>query len=511
MSFVTEQPNVTVDTNLVTTMAWVYSQGAGGIEWPPAWLGETNLGSSRVLVPAFRRLMDQAEKSSQTNQAGAEEFSLLRRAFTNLFVAETNLIPNIAAAVSAAELKQSLQPQERAFVEWERALSGARRTVLQGSEFSSVQAYTNSVQKNRDLVKKSLEQAGSVLDLKANSPLFKELRGIVTEKREQLERQLAANSISDLEGLRALDQWCLAPSSTGHLYQTRARIYNIAVQASPSANVAVGEKFAPFLNWQANKAKLQQQIAESGGGTPLIQAVTNYLERITQSLAREMLDRYAKDARGRLIDRLDYPILKVNNPERGLSPNQVTDARKQMEEILGDLSIPTFANLAAIAGQPGALAEFKKTIGLLRDVSSALAPTATCRITLLAPKEAGDSDWRNWAIYGLFNDSAKKDIPSTGWKDIPEVSLDQPVNFKFYKDQGYKTLVDGFAYEKWGPIQMLMLHSAKTDESEGGASRVVSRAMKNGPMQFELRFTTPVPLPALRDWPTKQSITSGLQ
>ena len=59
-----------------------------------------------------------------------------------------------------------------------------------------MQAYTNSVQKNRDLVKKSLEQAGSVLDLKANSPLFKELRGIVTEKREQLERQLAANSIT---------------------------------------------------------------------------------------------------------------------------------------------------------------------------------------------------------------------------------------------------------------------------------------------------------------------------
>ena len=318
-----------------------------------------------------------------------------------------------------------------------------------------------------------------------------------------------------------LDQRALAPvsGSTLLLYQARAEVCSAISGLTEQAKA--GGKFASFSEWQKTAAERHQRLARAHVETDLFQAASNYLERTTRQVAQEALADYARDMRSRVLEGLRFPMLRSTGPVgEVMSLSQISTKRMALQKIEEELGTPAFASL--LARQEGvSLNGLTNTLHELRDLAAALlgveGTRPSCRITLVhRPGDEGPDRWRLTAKYLQFrvgDSDADLRFEEKDWSS-PELNLDKPLAFNFYKQQQRVEPLPDLTVQHgaWGPLRML--HKGQGDWTSSDSTRRVTHALKaddkgEPSMVFELNFTN-VRLPSLDRWPTMESVTSGL-
>ena len=519
---------VTLDTNLVSVMAWTYSTNdtAKG-SWPPKWLGGVRSGANTLTANSgigagLDFFASSATKGVQMHQTAWDDISALRTAAKAYADSEAEFFKAAAdhAETRFLEAHTRLQQARKQLEEQTARLSNQPLFATGLLLTSAQQKFQTDVTASAGAAVERVRQVNdAALAANPNYQLFVDIRDrlntIQGSISESVKKLLASG---DQKEFQHLDETVLADNG----FHARADLYARAetLRAGPFFDRAklIGSRGAPLEKVLTTELG---QIKTDGGtcGTKLRgdfkgsfdSAVKYYLELAEKAQSEEFFKDYQVAAKGQMAPYLHFPL--SGDTGAPLSVDNFKAAGRQLKALAGDLDTPLFQKYAADRSEEWK--RFSQTLKRQQGLALALLGDddrlGTCAISLAPALEPAkrEEDWRG----SKYRHIKLKCEGCTG-QDTRTDSADKigeaPVQQKLELLLTENALVANSATHpvpvgEWGPLWAIYQSKDKAERDAKDGSWLVEfpfQAPKlegSGMMRLKIKFERP--LPKLEDWP----------
>jgi hypothetical protein len=477
-----------VDSNLVSSMAWAYSNSPSPQDaWPPRWISETTNFNGRLeSYPAILAGLDSfIANATNTIRSQVEIWNLttnLIGALDRFKAGEDRLYTAAAgldraganeAATALGALKDSLDKQTDDI---------AKSGLFKGTLIETYQNLRSKVQAEGAATFDSVKAANDkLLAEHRDMPLYADIASKLAEVQASLGQELAKlDTSADTNKLHELDQNYLAKNAQGRrLYGQRWDLYNRAMKVAPDSPLTPkwGKGDEDLQNFiKSGLGPVYEQVAAYSG--PRANVATTiarfFLRSIESGQCFDFFSAYLKQAGAELNNDLGFPLTMRRT--KVLTVDQVKTTAKKVTLMIRDL--PRLSTLISSNNQfadqtewPGQWKEYTNRIQGVKGVADCLfddaGQTITCTISLAAgqPKDDGQrwrGKWRHILLEGEGN-MAKKTIVATD-QPLGDASVDQELRFKLTTDDPSDAPLPA-ATMAWGPIYLLQSNSQSSKKN----------------------------------------------
>jgi len=512
--------DVTLDTNIVSVMAWTYStnEAAKG-SWAPRWFtggrgGTNTLAVNSGISAGLDVFARSATNGIQSYLADWKQISAVRDA-TRTFSDNEHAL--FAAASGNLEAK---------FTEAEHAVEAARKSIDEevaktshSPLFAGGVSLTNAQQKFRSGVTSSAGAAfGRVREvddaaLAANRdyPLFKEIKarldGIQSTLSDRLTKLLESG---DPKEFQSLDETCLG----GNSFATRADLYTRAEKFMTDNSFASGklvglkgEPLEKILKDGAGEIK-NQAAAYSGRLTnEFMRTISYQLKRVEKAQSDAFFAAYLAEAKKVLASDSGFPLTRdISHP---ITVDNFRAAGKQLKYISGDINSEIFKK-SSLPDRPE-WQPFLPNIDGQQAVANALLGDegiGSCTILMAGTTDAtrAKDEWRSsWRDIKLIVEGATSETIRTETekdKPIGDAPVQQKLELRLFKNGGDPSSPNfSISTGEWGPLWLIHKYKGEREKGDPKTWLVefpVGAPGASGSIRLKLKFERP--LPELDKW-----------
>jgi hypothetical protein len=517
--------DVTVDSNLVSVMAWTYSTNdAAKGSWAPRSLSGGRGGTNNLAV----------------NTGISSGLDLFARSASNSvqsYISEWDQISSLQAAVVAFdESEKALSDAASAgsdsrFVEAEKTLETAHKNLDdQLGKASKLPLFTGDVsmagaqQKFKAGVTASSAAAlgrvravnDAALASNKDYPLFREIKVRLDTLEDAMSKRVAKLLESgDLNEFKRLDDEFV----TGSAYATRAGMYErtakIATDTHFSEGKLVGlkgEQLQKVLDDSIGAVKADA-AAYSGKLTNRLMQVLSYQFKLAEKMQGDaFFTLYLAEARKELGEVGGYPLVRSTN--RITTPDQFVAAGRELKYITDDLASPEFQKFA-LRDRPDEWKGFITSMEGEQAVATALLSDdgvpGSCTMSLGGMSDATRSkdEWRGaWRdLKVLYDGGAGESVRTESGSDqkIGEVPVQQKIELRLFKNANDPASpVYPITTGPWGPVSLLLNYKSERDKADPKTWLVeipLKAPVSGGFLRLKIKFEHP--LPELDSWPAR--------
>ena len=515
LSYVTGR-ETSLDTNLVATLVWTYSENAEGRgAWPPRWLSGAGTSATNSLAAnlPIRAGLDQfirvTTTSFQNQVAGGNPTTGLRNALREFQTQENALFEAASQGADLPRLKPIHDKLEKA----KTAVDSELPKVAGGSLTNAYAVLSASVATSLSgafaKVKAVVDQ---VPEAERKELLFVEIQRRLEQEQAKLKALIEkAIPAGDQEELKKLDESYLAKpgyAERWHLYEQAMKL----VEAKPFQNTKLverkGEQLTRFLKDSLGPVRDQVAVYSGKFKTGFTQACNVYLQQAEKQQKGEFMALYLQEAGLRLKELEKFPLAK--NATSTLAFDDLKKGHKSLIFISQDFAEPIFQTAPFKDND-----DWKKLTSRIAGyavVAEALmggdSPPGRCTISLLKMDDPPNSkdEWRRERRRITLTPEADFKRIDTNNPDEPlgKVETSQSIDLFISDQDGNKKIP--FTFGEWGALRLLFQRDAPTPQKMDAQSWKVEVSVRDGnkdmgAIRLKLEFGRP--LPDLKDWPAQ--------
>jgi len=515
--------DVSLDTNLVSVMAWTYStnEAAKG-SWAPRWFSGGRGGTNTLAVNSgisggldmFARSATNGIQSYLTDWNQISSVRAAARAFAD---SEQALFTAAASGLDAnfAKAKQAIEKARKSLDEEE---AKASKSPL----FAGGVSLTNAQQKFQSAVNSSAGAAfGRVREvneaaLAANRdyPLFKEIKGrlegIQSTLSDRIKKLLESG---DPKEFQTLDETCVVGNSFAARADLYARAEKLMTDNSYGSTRLVGLKGEPLEKvLKDNLGEIKAQAAAYSGKltNEFMRTMTYQLKRVEKAQCDAFFGAYLAEVKKALSSDSGFPLTR--DISRPITVDNFMAAGKQLKYVSDDFDSSIFKN-SALQDRPD-WKGFLPNIDGQRAVANALLGTegilGTCTISLAGTSDATRSkdEWRgSWRDLKLIAEGSAGGSIRTDKEtemQIGDAPVQQKLELRLFRNSGDPASPTfSITTGEWGPIWLIHKYKGEREKGDGKTWVVevpVSAPGASGSVRLKLKFERS--LPDLDKWST---------
>ena len=525
-------PGTSLDTNLVSVWAWLYTRSdAGRSQWPMNWLSGKGsndihtLANNAALTAGLNNYVRGLTTSLTAQRDGWKEMSELQellRAHKKLEDALLQQVKMPTVNDSAAKMAlDAVLTSKKKLTDW---IDDKRlKSPMLAEGVSLTNAFTifrRTVTGSAAGALDRLQAANQLALLQhTNFPLFLDLRTRLAQVAAEINKQVAELvPEAALDEMRQLDADFLAKTGpTGvPAFAARCELYTSTeqlVQKSMAVPWKPGLKGKPLEDYLASDlAPVRATCAAyTAGAKDTLASVTGYyLARAEQRKAAEYFDNYLLKAKAELTAKVGFPL--AQDGTRKMSFKEIDDFSTVLKFIADDLKAPVFVKYGVDKKDDwtafnGAVSRFASLAGAILGPDNTQGKVSVTLLAMLESMPQGKDAWRG-PLRRIRLGAAGERIDTNIAADAPlgSVLVDAPIAVELTSpDNALKVPADVQKTDDWGPLA-LVLKSGGIQDKADPRSWLIDWPVKDDKYKGDVRIklTFERPLPDLKTWPTQQ-------